>query len=147
MNIDRLFTVVGSALDSQRQRLNIIAGNLANSESTRSPEGGPYVRRDVVFKANAPSSPFTRVFSRAFGGSAEPSGVQVERVILDQRPSRQVYDPKHPDANQQGMVQLPNVNVIEEMTNMLAASRAYEANLAVLETGKTMALRALEMGR
>ena len=147
MNIDRLFSVAGSALDSQRQRLNIIAGNLANAESTQSPNGGPYVRRDVVFQSVSSSSPFTRVFSQAFGGSAEPSGVEVAKVILDTRPHRQIYDPKHPDADEKGFVHLPNVNVIEEMANLLAASRSYEANLAVLETGKTMTLRALKMGR
>ena len=147
MNVDRLFSVAGSALDSQRQRLNIIAGNLANAESTKSPNGGPYVRRDVVFQSVSSSSPFTRVFSQAFGGPAEPSGVEVSKVILDSRPHRQIYDPKHPDADEKGFVHLPNVNVIEEMANLLAASRSYEANLAVLETGKTMTLRALEMGR
>ena len=147
MNVDRLFSVVGSALNSQRQRLNIIAGNLANAESTRSPNGGPYVRRDVVFQANRPSAPFNAIFSQAFGGSAEPHGVKIQKVILDQRPLRQVYDPQHPDADSKGFLHLPNVNVIEEMTNMLSASRAYEANLAVLETGKSMTMRALEMGR
>ncbi len=147
MNVDRLFSVVGSALNSQRQRLNIIAGNLANAESTRSPNGGPYVRRDVVFRSNSPNTPFTSVFSQAFGRSGEPHGVKIDKVVLDERPLRQVYDPKHPDADEKGYLHLPNVNVIEEMTNMLSASRAYEANLAVLETGKTMTMRALEMGR
>ena len=147
MNVNRLFDVVGSALNSQRQRLNIIAGNLANAESTRAPNGGPYVRRDVVFRTNVPSSPFTTVFSQAFGRPAEPHGVKIDKVVLDQRPLRQVYDPHHPDADSKGYLHLPNVNVIEEMTNMLSASRAYEANLAVLETGKSMTMRALEMGR
>ena len=147
MNVNRLFDVVGSALNSQRQRLNIIAGNLANAESTRAPNGGPYIRRDVVFRTNVPSSPFTTVFSQAFGRPAEPHGVKIEKVVLDQRPLRQVYDPHHPDADSKGYLHLPNVNVIEEMTNMLSASRAYEANLAVLETGKSMTMRALEMGR
>ena len=147
MNIERLFAVAGSALDSQRQRINIIAGNLANADSTRSPDGGPYMRRDVVFQSVNPSSPFERVFSQAFGGSKEPSGVEVSDVIVDPRPPRRLYDPKHADADEKGFVQFPNVNVIEEMTNLLSASRAYEANLVVLETGKTMALRALEMGR
>ncbi|WP_447968379.1 flagellar basal body rod protein FlgC [Nitrospira sp. M1] len=147
MNIDRLFNVVGSALNSQRQRLNIIAGNLANAESTRSPNGGPYVRRDVVFRTESQSSPFMSVFSQAFGRSAEPNGVHIEKVVFDERPFRKVYDPQHPDADSKGYLELPNVNVIEEMTNMLSASRAYEANLAVLETGKSMTMRALEMGR
>lgn len=147
MNIDRLFAVAGSALDAQRQRLNIIAGNLANAESTRAPGGGPYVRREVVFQPTTPAAPFVTVFAQAFGGPAEPAGVKVARVVLDQRPGRQIYNPQHPDADAEGFVHLPNVNVIEEMTDLLAASRAFEANLTVLETGKTMMLRALEMGR
>jgi len=147
MDIDRLFSIAGSALDSQRQRLNIIAGNLANADSTRAPGGGPYVRRDVVFQAQNEASPFRRVFAQAFGGPEETHGVKISKVIFDERPSRRVYDPKHPDAGSDGFVRMPNVNVMEEMTNLLSASRAYEANLTVLETGKTMTLRALEMGR
>lgn len=147
MNVDRLFSVVGSALSAQRQRLNIIAGNLANAGSTRTPEGGPYTRRDVVFQSVQHGSPFKQVFSAAFGGVAEPSGVRISRVIADQRPPRQVYDPKHPDADSKGFVALPNVNTVEEMTNLLATSRSYEANLAVLDTGKSMALRVLDLAR
>ncbi len=147
MNLDRLFTIVGSALESQRLRLNIIAGNLANAGSTRSPTGGPYIRRDVVFQSVTHSSPFHRIFSATFGGPIEPSGVRVAEVVADTRPPRQVYDPKHPDADERGFVLLPNVNVIEEMTNLLATSRAYEANIAVMDTGKTMALRVLDLGR
>ncbi len=147
MNLDRLFEVVGSALDSQRQRLNVIAGNLANAESTRSPNGGPYVRRDVVFQATTPQKPFSYIFASAFGDPTEPTGVQVTDIVNDDRPFRTVYDPSHPDADNKGFVQLPNVNPIEEMVNLISATRAYEANLAVMETGKTMTLRALEMGR
>jgi flagellar basal-body rod protein FlgC len=101
----------------------------------------------VVFQAIPPASSFRNVFFQAFGEPTEPNGVKVSKIIADPRPPRQIYDPKHPDADEKGLVRLPNVNVIEEMTNMLAASRSYEANLAVLETGKTMVLRALEMGR
>lgn len=147
MNLDRVFAVVGSALDSQRQRLNVIAGNLANAESTRSPNGGAYVRRDVVFQTTAPEQPFSFVFASAFGDSAEPAGVKVSDIVQDTRPLRTVYDPDHPDADEKGYLQLPNVNPVEEMVNLISATRAYEANLAVLETGKTMTLRALEMGR
>lgn len=147
MNVDRLFSVVGSALSAQRQRLNIIAGNLANAGSTRTAGGGPYTRRDVVFQSVQQGSPFQQVFSAAFGGVAEPSGVRISRVIADPRPPRQVYDPKHPDADSKGFVALPNVNTVEEMTNLLSTSRSYEANLAVLDTGKAMALRVLDLAR
>jgi len=147
MEIDRLFAVVGSALDSQRQRLNIIAGNLANAESTRSPNGGPYIRRDVVFQATSTNNSFHSVFQSAFGDPSEPSGVRVTDIVEDSRPLRTVYEPDHPDADEKGFVHLPNVNPIEEMVNLISATRAYEANIAVMETGKTMTLRALEMGR
>ena len=147
MNLDRVFAVVGSALDSQRQRLNIIAGNLANAESTRTPEGGPYVRRDVVFQTTAPERPFSFVFAQAFGDtSTEPAGVQITDIVEDTRPLRVIYDPAHPDADEKGYLQLPNVNPVEEMVNLISATRAYEANIAVMETGKTMTLRALQMG-
>ena len=147
MNVDRMFAVVGSALDAQRQRLNVIAGNLANAESTRSPDGGPYIRRDVVFKSVSTDSSFHSVFNSAFSGSTEPSGVQIVDIIQDSRPLRTVYDPGHPDANEKGYLQLPNVNPVEEMVNLISATKAYEANIAVMETAKTMTLRALEMGR
>ncbi len=147
MNIDRLFGVVGSALDSQRQRLNIIASNLANAESTRTPDGGPYKRRDVVFQTSSTQTGFRSVFSSAFGDPAEPAGVRITDIIEDQRPLRTVYEPNHPDADEKGFLHLPNVNPIEEMVNLMSATRAYEANIAVMETGKTMTLRALEMGR
>ena len=147
MNLDRVFEVVGSALDSQRQRLNIIASNLANAESTRTPEGGPYIRRDVVLRAVSPDKSFHSVFDSAFANGSGPSAVRVTDIIQDERPFRVVYDPDHPDADDKGFLQLPNVNPIEEMVNLMSATRAYEANIAVLETGKTMTLRALEMGR
>ncbi len=146
MNIDRMFAVVGSALDAQRQRLNIIAGNLANAESTRTPDGGPYIRRDVVFETSAPETPFSFVFARAFRDSSEPAGVRITKVIQDERPLRMVYNPEHPDADEKGFLRLPNVNPVEEMVNLISATRAYEANIAVMETGKTMTLRALQMG-
>ncbi len=147
MNLDRVFEVVGSALDSQRQRLNIIASNLANAESTRTPDGGPYIRRDVVLRAVSPDKSFHSVFDSAFANGSGPSAVRVTDIIQDERPFRVVYDPDHPDADEKGFLQLPNVNPIEEMVNLMSATRAYEANIAVLETGKTMTLRALQMGQ
>ena len=148
MNLDRVFAVVGSALDSQRQRLNIIAGNLANAESTRTPEGGPYVRRDVVFQTTAPERPFSFVFAQAFGDtSTEPAGVQITDIVEDTRPLRVIYDPDHPDADEKGYLQLPNVNPVEEMANMISASRSYQTNLEVINTSKQMLMRTLNLGR
>ena len=123
MNIDRLFAVAGSAMDAQRQRLNIIAGNLANAESTRSPNGGPYIRRDVVFQTVSPDASFHSVFDSAFGNPSEPAGVQITDIIQDSRPLRTVYEPDHPDADAKGYLHLPNVNPIEEMVNLMSATR------------------------
>ena len=100
-----------------------------------------------MFQSVQQGSPFKQVFSAAFGGVAEPSGVRISQVIADHRPPRQVYDPKHPDADSKGFVAMPNVNSIEEMTNLLSTSRAYEANLAVLDAGKSMAMRVLDLAR
>ena len=147
MSLLNVFDVSGSAMAAQSVRLNTTASNLANAESTRTPEGGPYIRRDVVFQSSPAGQGFSNVFANAFGDQAGPSGVRVTDVIHDERPLRTVYDPSHPDADEQGYVHLPNVNPIEEMVNLMSATRAYEANLAVMETGKTMTLRALEMSR
>ncbi|HKZ71524.1 MAG TPA: flagellar basal body rod protein FlgC [Nitrospirota bacterium] len=136
MDIEKILTISASGLEAQRLRMNIIAGNLANAQSTHSPEGGPYRRKDVVF---------SEILDSMSGkGSGE---VQVSGVIEDQRPFQMVYDPQHPDANAEGYVQLPNVNLLEEMVNMMSASRSYEANVTAINSAKSMARKALEIGR
>ncbi|RLA87531.1 MAG: flagellar basal body rod protein FlgC [Deltaproteobacteria bacterium] len=135
------FTVLkigGSALSAQRIRLNVIATNLANIHTTRTPEGGPYRRRDVVFR----SQPM------GFEGVLRSlQGVRVVGVIKDSRPFPVVYNPSHPDADEEGYVRMPNVNLMEEMTNLILAARSYEAAAAVIATARDMALRILEIGR
>lgn len=135
------FTVLeigGSALSAQRIRLNVIATNLANIHTTRTPEGGPYRRRDVVFR----SQPM------GFEGVLRSlQGVRVVGVIKDNRPFPVVYNPSHPDADEEGYVRMPNVNMMEEMTNLILAARSYEAAAAVIATARDMALRILEIGR
>ncbi|MBF0143668.1 MAG: flagellar basal body rod protein FlgC [Magnetococcales bacterium] len=135
------FRVTASALEAERLRLNIIAENVANAQTTRTVEGGPYRRRDPVFVAK----PFEEMLSQeAVAGS---TGVSVDRVHVDERPPRMQYDPSHPDANADGYVAMPNVDVVTEMVNMMSASRSYESNVSVLNASKAMALRALEIGR
>jgi len=135
------FTVLkigGSALSAQRIRLNVITTNLANIHTTRTPEGGPYRRRDVVFR----SQPM------GFEGVLRSlQGVRVVGVINDNRPFPVVYNPSHPDADEEGYVRMPNVNMMEEMTNLILAARSYEAAAAVIATARDMALRILEIGR
>lgn len=149
MDISETLAASVSALDAQRRRLNVIASNLANAQSTRTAAGGPYRRRDVVFEA-APVAPrFNRVFKQAAMGlnGKEPQGVRVARVVEDHKPGQAIYDPKHPDANAKGYVVMPNVNVMEEMVNMMGASRAYEANVQAISVTRMMWNRALEIGK
>jgi flagellar basal-body rod protein FlgC len=129
--------------------LNVIASNLANAQSTHTPEGGPYRRRDVVFQ----SAPAPSLFQNALRVSTHKldgrtlDGVKVSRVIVDRKPGQAIYDPKHPDADAKGYVQMPNVNVMEEMVNMISASRAYEANVQAISAARAMWNRALDIGR
>lgn len=116
--------VSATALEAQKIRLNTIASNVANATSTKSTDGGPYKRKDVQF--------------RSFMYDESSVGVDITRVVEDQRPPRMVFDPAHPDADANGYVSYPNINVIEEMVNLMAASRAYEANLTLMSTYKDM---------
>jgi flagellar basal-body rod protein FlgC len=134
------FDIAASGLTAQRTRLNVTASNLANAETTRTPEGGPYIRRQVRFQAGAVQS-FDGVLDQTV------QRVNVAAIEQDQQsPTRWIHDPAHPDANPDGWVEMPNVNVIEEMTEMITASRSYEANATAFETLKKMAMRALSIG-
>lgn len=123
--------VTASALEAQKVRINVIASNIANASTTRTPEGGPYRKRDVVFE------------SYMFDHNA--TGVNIAKIVEDKRPFRTVYDPSHPDANESGYVNYPNVNNIEEMVNLMNASRAYESNLTILTTYKDSFTRTLDL--
>lgn len=138
-----------SALEAQRHRMNVIASNLANAQSTRTPGGGSYRRRDVVFESTPAGEPFGRLLRRSSLGPTAHAldGVTVSRIIEDRKPGQEVYDPRHPDADHKGFVRMPNVNVLEEMVNMMSASRAYEANVQAITAARSMWNRALEIGR
>ena len=129
-----IFQIAGSAMTAQSQRMNTTASNLANADSIASPDGQPYRARQVVFEM-APSD------GQGIGG------VRVARVIEDPSPMRMLHDPKNPAANADGYVTMPNVNVVEEMVNMISASRSYQANVEVLNTAKTMMLKTLTIGQ
>jgi flagellar basal-body rod protein FlgC len=130
-----------SALSAERARVEVAVSNLANAESTRGPDGQPYRRRDVVLTAD-PTSSFDAVLGRA-----QATGVKVAGIVQDQAPFRTRYEPSHPDADDNGFVQLPNVDAPEEMVNMLGAARAYQANLAAIGLIKEMVNKALELGK
>lgn len=134
MSMVNIFNVAGSAMNAQSQRLNTTASNLANADSVAGPDGQPYRARQVVFEM-APSD------GQAIGG------VRVARVIEDPSPMRMVHDPKNPLANAEGYVTMPNVNVVEEMVNMISASRSYQANVEVLNTAKSLMLKTLAIGQ
>jgi len=131
--------VAASGLNAQRTRMNTIASNLANARTTRGADGGPYRRIDPVFEAVP--------ISRASELERNVAQVRVKEIRQDDRPGQMVYDPGHPDANAQGYVEYPNVNVVEEMANMMSASRSYEAGVAAIESIKAMARAATGIGR
>jgi len=134
MSLLNVFEIAGSAMTAQSQRLNVVASNLANADSVTSANGQVYRAKQVVFS------------ELAFGG-ATGSGVKVTGVIEDNSPGKQVYDPKHPLADAQGYVAMPNVGVVEEMVNMIAASRAYQNNVEMLNTAKALMLKTLTIGQ
>jgi len=139
-------SVSSSGMAAQRFRMNIISANVANAETTRTPEGGPYRRRDVVFGA----LPAQRTFEeelRARTSADDPMHVKVLGVTVDKRAPILKYDPSHPDANEQGYVAMPNINPLEEMVNLMLATRSYEANVAAFNATKAMAIKALEIGK
>ena len=133
--------VSASGLSAQRTRMNVAASNLANAQTTRGADGGPYKRRDVLLAAmNAPSAERT-----PFAGNIKT--VEVQQITQDAQPPRMEYDPGHPDANAQGYVAYPNINPVEEMVDMITASRAYEAGITTMSTATSMAERALVIGK
>ena len=141
---------IGSTgLTAQRLRLDLISNNIANAQTTRTENGGPYQRQDVIFQAEDGGSSFlpSLVAARRNQLGTLNGGVKVAQVITDTETGSRVYDPTHPDADANGYVTYPNVNIVVEMTNMLSATRSYEANLATVEAAKRMALKALEIGR
>lgn len=145
MGILNAIGTAGSALTAQRLRMDITASNVANAESTNTPRGGPYKRARVVFQPVRSAQAF-KAFNRP-SGAEELRGVQVQAVVEDPSPPRRVFDPSHPDADAEGNVAYPNVDLVTEMTDMLSASRAYEANLTVISVVKNMAQRAIDIGR
>ena len=134
MSLFNTFQVAGSALTAQSLRLNAVASNLANADSVVSSDGKPYRAIQVVFSA-VPM------------GHAAAQGVRVSQVVHDSSPGRLVYDPRSPAADEKGYVTMPNVNVVEEMTNMISASRSYQTNVEVMNTTKQLLLKTLAIGQ
>ena len=132
--MDPIFKIAGLAMTAQSQRLNAVASNLANAESTVSSTGAPYRAKQVVFSAIPLDSPAAQ-------------GVRVSAVIEDSSPLKQVFDPKHPAADANGYLSLPNVNVVDEMVNMISASRSFQTSVELMNTAKQLALKTLSIGQ
>jgi flagellar basal-body rod protein FlgC len=130
-----------SALDAERTRMDVVSQNIANADTTHGIDGKPYQRQQVVFE-----SVLNAQQGFATPGSASQL-VQIARIEKDNRPARMVYNPSHPDANAQGMVAMPDINIHEEMVDMITSSRAYEANLAVVKNARSMAMQDLSIGK
>ncbi len=145
MDFFSAINVSSSALSAERTRMNLISSNLANANTTRTPEGGPYKRKDAVFSAAPTESRFSRTLNGATAQQVRQ--VEVSQIVEDQNPPRLQYDPSHPDANPQGYVAMPNVNVVEEMADMINATRTYEANITAVQAAKSMAMKTLEISR
>jgi flagellar basal-body rod protein FlgC len=140
--------ISASGLTAQRLRMDVIANNIANAQTTRTPEGGPYRREMVVLQPLTNNVSFGDVLQTAMGGTAEPpgAGVEVAGIVQDPSPFKLVYDPSNPDAVN-GYVQMPNVDIATEMVDLVAASRAYEANVTAFDAAKQMDMAALSLGR
>jgi flagellar basal-body rod protein FlgC len=134
MSLFRIFDVSGSAISAQSQRLNVVASNLANAESIAGPDGQPYKARQVVFQ------------TQELGSDAGAAGVRVAQVTQDGTPPRRIHDPSNPLADADGMVTMPNVNPVEEMVNMISASRSYQTNVDVMNTAKSLLQKVLQLG-
>lgn len=137
--------ISGSGMTAQRLRMNTISSNLANVNTTRTPEGGPYRRKDVVLEAMPEQKNFGEILIDQ--GDRNLDRVQVTDIAVDRRAPLLKYDPDHPDAGPDGYVAMPNINSMEEMANMIQAQRSYEANVSVFNTSKNLALSAIDLGR
>ncbi|MGA3028973.1 MAG: flagellar basal body rod protein FlgC [Bryobacteraceae bacterium] len=145
MSLFSTLSVSASGMAAQRQRAEVLVENLANADTTRTAEGGPYRRKDVVFETSSASSPFSSLFQSALDGEA--SGVSVSQVVTDSRPPELRYMPGHPDADKDGYVAYPRVNPAEDMVDLLGASRGYEANVAAMGAVKDMIQRSIDLLR
>ena len=147
MSIFSAFNINSSGLTAQRYRMDIISQNIANANTTRTADGTPYRRKVVTFAEKNSHTPFSRVLNSA-RDKYSGDGVKVDGVFEDtQTDMTMVYDPSHPDADENGYVMYPNVNIITEMTNMIDASRAYEANSTAFNATKAMAMKGVEIGK
>lgn len=145
MSLFASLSVSASGMYAQRERAEVLVENIANADTTRTPDGGPYKRRDVVFQSDSATSPFASEFSRAF--DPQLTGVSVSDIAVDETKPEQRYLPGHPDADKNGYVAFPNVNPTEDMVDLMGASRAYQANVAAISAVKDMIQKSIDLFR
>ena len=152
MSFFNTMNISATALTANRLRMDTIAENIANVNTTRTADGGPFRRKAVLFEEIRDNDPFSLVFNNIFGNgrnvpAPQGMGVRVSSIVEDATPGLLRYDPGHPDADEYGYVHMPNVNIVEEMVNMISASRAYEANITAMSVARTITQRTLEIGQ
>jgi flagellar basal-body rod protein FlgC len=143
MSLLSALSISASGMSAQRQRTELLVENLANSDTTRTPEGGPYRRKDAVFVSDPSAAEFSSMFESEIGGST--SGVRVSEIVTDQRDPEKRYLPGHPDADKDGYVAYPRMNPAEDMVDLLGASRGYQANVSAVSAVKDMIQRSLDL--
>ena len=149
MSLFNLLSVSASGMSAQRLRAELLTENLANAETTRTPEGGPYRRKDAVFQSESQTSPFSAVFQTEMDAARQPAmmGVGVSEVVVDQRDPEKRYLPGHPDADDKGYVAFPRINPAEDMVDLMGASRGYQANVAAMSAVKDMIHKSIDLLR
>lgn len=147
MGFFNAMNISATGLTAQTLRMDVITQNIANVETTRTANGGPYKRKTVLFEERKNAYSFNDYFDRAVSDIERGQGVRVASVVEDNSAGALVYEPNHPDANEDGYVQKPNVNIVTEMVNMIAASRSYEANITAMNITKSMVAKTLEISK
>lgn len=147
MSFFKSISVSATGLTAERLRMDIISKNIANADTTRTNSGTPYRRQMPVFKEQTSGNSFEQFLNEARGINESGNGVEVLKVVEDQSDFKRVYNPGHPDADEDGYLLMPNVDVVAEMVNLISASRGYEANVTALNASKSMASKALEIGK
>ncbi|TWH48591.1 flagellar basal body rod protein FlgC [Sporomusa sp. KB1] len=144
MGLFQAIDASASGMTAERLRMDVISNNIANANTTRTAEGGPYRRQMVVFEPRSEQASFGQILSQQMDTG---DGVRVTGITKDTTPFKLMYDPNHPDANQEGYVEMPNISIVSEMVDMITASRAYEANVTAANAAKSMAMKALDIGK
>lgn len=145
MGIFDALNISASGLTAQRLRMDVTSANLANAQTTKTPGGGPYKRQDVILQEASSSDTFAGSLAGAMGPDSAPAGVEVAAIVDDTTPTKKVYEPTNPQADKKGYVEMPNINPVSEMTDLIDASRSYQADVTAMQTTKTVFSKTIEL--